>query len=71
MIKKINSMINFGLKKNATTTYWDEKMKGIWDGLSIPPFIGDGPEVNLRKRVECKWQPPGEGWLKLNIDGAS
>ncbi|XP_059065832.1 uncharacterized protein LOC131857372 [Cryptomeria japonica] len=46
-------------------------MKGIWEGLSIPPFIGDGPEANLRKRVACKWHPPGKGWLKLNFDGAS
>ncbi|XP_059068352.1 uncharacterized protein LOC131858894 [Cryptomeria japonica] len=59
------------MKKNATRTYWDEKMKGCWEGLSIPPFVGDGPEGNLRRRADCRWHPLGEGWLKLNFDGVS
>ncbi|XP_057825360.2 uncharacterized protein LOC131037298 [Cryptomeria japonica] len=46
-------------------------MKKRWEGLSFPPFVGDGPVASLRSRAECRWQPPGEGWVKLNFDGAS
>ncbi|XP_059075074.1 uncharacterized protein LOC131875073 [Cryptomeria japonica] len=52
-------------------TYWDEKMKGIWSGLIIPPYIGIGSEANHNKRVDYHWQPPDVGWYKLNFDGAS
>ncbi|XP_057836447.1 uncharacterized protein LOC131046677 [Cryptomeria japonica] len=56
---------------NASVTYWDEKMKKRWEGLSFPPFVGDGHVESLRSRVVCRWQPPGKGWVKLNFDGAS
>ncbi|XP_059064871.1 uncharacterized protein LOC131856930 [Cryptomeria japonica] len=26
--------------------------------------------ASLRSRAECRWQPLGEGWVKLNFDGA-
>ncbi|XP_057832239.1 uncharacterized protein LOC131042915 [Cryptomeria japonica] len=32
---------------------------------------GEGPPAILRSRATCRWQPPGEGWLKLNFDGAT
>ncbi|XP_057855640.1 uncharacterized protein LOC131065203 [Cryptomeria japonica] len=27
--------------------------------------------ASLQSRASCRWHPPGEGWLKLNFDGAS
>ncbi|XP_057855148.2 uncharacterized protein LOC131064864 [Cryptomeria japonica] len=27
--------------------------------------------ASLRSRATCRWQPPGEGWMKLNFDGAA
>ncbi|XP_059066571.1 uncharacterized protein LOC131857838 [Cryptomeria japonica] len=67
----MNNRLSFGIIKNASLTYWDEQMKKCWEGLSFPPFVGDGPVASLQSRAECRWQPPGEGWVKLNLDGAS
>ncbi|XP_057819172.2 uncharacterized protein LOC131032236 [Cryptomeria japonica] len=66
----MNNWLLSDIIKNALVTYWDEKMKKHWEGLSFSPFVWDGPLESLRSRAECRWQPPGEGWVKLNFDGA-
>lgn len=67
----MNNQLSSGTLKNASITYWDEKMIKIWEGLSFPPFVGDGPIASLRSREACRWQPPGDGWVKVKFDGAS
>ncbi|XP_057817988.2 uncharacterized protein LOC131031006 [Cryptomeria japonica] len=58
-------------QKNLEMTEWDGEMRLKWIGLKIPPYVGDGPSINLQKRKECKCCPPKDGWFKLNFDGAS
>ncbi|XP_057865263.2 uncharacterized protein LOC131072959 [Cryptomeria japonica] len=52
-------------------SFWDEKMRGLWNGLKIPPYIRLGPKLGKGKRETCVWKPPKNGWFKLNFDGAS
>ncbi|XP_059066456.1 uncharacterized protein LOC131857757 [Cryptomeria japonica] len=52
-------------------TYWDEKMRGRWLGLKIPPFVGVSNSNKKELREACKWKVPKKGWAKLNFDGAS
>lgn len=67
----MNNQLSSGTLKYTSITYWDEKMKKWWEGLSFPPFVGEGPIASLPSRVACRWQPLGVGWMKLNFDGAS
>ncbi|XP_057853747.1 uncharacterized protein LOC131063815 [Cryptomeria japonica] len=46
-------------------------MRGHWNGLKIPSYIGPGPELSKGKTETCVWKPPKMGWFKLNFDGAS
>ncbi|XP_059064688.1 uncharacterized protein LOC131856782 [Cryptomeria japonica] len=52
-------------------TYWDEKMRGRWFGLRIPPFVGDGNSNKQELRKACKWRSLERDLVKLNFDGAS
>lgn len=62
-------------------TWWkDEDMKaGIeeaiilkeWDILTIPIYKGINQIIQLTPRSPDKWEPPPQGTLKLNFDGAS
>lgn len=43
----------------------------VEQALSIQDFFIECSKVSMRdeRNVEC-WQPPLEGWFKLNVDGA-
>ncbi|XP_057843263.2 uncharacterized protein LOC131052700 [Cryptomeria japonica] len=60
-----------GQHGEANVSFWDEKMRGRWNGLKIPSYIGPGPKLGKGKRKTCVWKPPKMGWFKLNFDGAS
>ncbi|XP_057833769.2 uncharacterized protein LOC131044456 [Cryptomeria japonica] len=59
------------LKKNLYTE-WDSKMKLSFPNLIIPPLFGKGSQdVVINPRLNVKWEPPEQGWYKINFDGAS
>ncbi|XP_059064718.1 uncharacterized protein LOC131856806 [Cryptomeria japonica] len=55
----------------ANMSFWDEKMRRQWTSFKTPPYIGPGPRQGKGNRETCVWQPPKNGWFKLNFDGAS
>jgi len=71
IIEIINSRVLSNPKKDTSLSHWDDKMHGKWVGLKLPSFVGLGSHNTTNKRREYKWQPPKEGWFKLNFNGAS
>ncbi|XP_059065181.1 uncharacterized protein LOC131857107 [Cryptomeria japonica] len=71
IIENMNNRVMKCQHGEANLSFWDEKMRGWWTGLKIPPYIGPGPKQGKCSRETCVWQPPKNGWFKLNFDGAS
>ncbi|XP_057816947.1 uncharacterized protein LOC131030239 [Cryptomeria japonica] len=57
--------LSTNLDKNFTS--WDNKMRFSWNGIKIPPFLGN----KSGDRENAVWAPPQYGWFKFNFDGAS
>ncbi|XP_059076847.1 uncharacterized protein LOC131876081 [Cryptomeria japonica] len=59
------------LKRNLFTD-WDCKIKPVLRNLLIQPIFGLGTSMDqTNPRVGVKWDMPGDGWSKVNFDGAS
>ncbi|XP_057813813.2 uncharacterized protein LOC131027734 [Cryptomeria japonica] len=71
IIEILNKRAMKGQHGEANMSFWDEKMRGHWNGLKIPPYIGPGPKLGKGNRETCVWKPPKNGWFKINFDGAS
>ncbi|XP_059076600.1 uncharacterized protein LOC131875901 [Cryptomeria japonica] len=71
VVETLNGRTSKFSSKLSEMTYWDEKMRGRWSGLKIPPFLGVSNSNKKELREACKWQVPKIGWAKLNFDGSS
>ncbi|XP_057816194.2 uncharacterized protein LOC131029647 [Cryptomeria japonica] len=71
IVETLNSRTSKFPSNFSKTTYRDEKMRGHWFGLKIPPFVGNGNSNKQELRKAAKWSAPKRGWVKLNFDGAS
>lgn len=70
-IMEVVNNININGVKVKIFSVSDDAIRNKWNGLKIPPFIGDNEEGSTQKRKECKWKAPQRGWYKLNFDGSS
>ncbi|XP_059068252.1 uncharacterized protein LOC131858819 [Cryptomeria japonica] len=59
------------LKQNILTK-WDVKLMTSLPDLIISTLFGNGnQQAASNPRLDVKWEPPEEGWSKINFDGAS
>ncbi|XP_059073504.1 uncharacterized protein LOC131874239 [Cryptomeria japonica] len=71
VVETLNSRTSKFSSKLSEMTYWDEKMRGGWLCLKIPPFVGVSDSNKKELREACIWKVPKKGWAKLNFNGAS
>ena len=69
----ISEVMNSDLRKRpreeGSFSEWDAEIKKRWPLLINPPLLYK--KKNNIARLNCKWEPPPPGWIKLNFDGAS
>lgn len=56
IVETLNSRTSKFHSTLSEMTYLDEKMRGWWFGLRIPPFVGDGNSNKQEMIKACKWR---------------